>query len=461
MGRRLGFWAVAGVLAIAILPSVVHAQAWLEDRRRAEGPGFRLGDFELHPGIGLELGYDSNLFYSPDSPGDPAWFRDTAILRAAAHLMFSTRGMERRTEGEAGGGEGNQTRAPLPSVQFRGGLSGSFYHFFNANERTNMEANANLALTILPGRPFSIDITEEFGRSVRPFADNTSATPISQARIDNQAGVTFNFATPGEILRIRLGYQLGLNFFEAAEFHYGNRMSHTISLGETFRFLPQTAVVHDTNFTYADYFNPMAGSAASLVNDGALIRTRAGLNGAITNNFSVLGVVGYAAGFYSSVPTYDMEYESVVAQLEARWQIMPNMRLAFGYDRDFHPSFIGNFYRRDRGYVNYQLLIGGQFLLGAEVSLGYYEFGSIVRTDPMTGMLVTVGNTLTRGDIRFQGQLFAEYRFTEWLGVNATFSYTGNFTDYQYLVPTATMGPVPDPAQFNKFQLWAGVRAFY
>ncbi|MBZ0121380.1 MAG: hypothetical protein K8H88_30565, partial [Sandaracinaceae bacterium] len=357
-----------------------------------------------------------------------------------------------------GGGETNQTRASLPSVQFRGGLSGSFYHFFNANERTNMEAAANLALTILPGRPFSIDITEEFGRSVRPFADTSPAVRASQARIDNQAGVTFNFATPGEILRIRLGYQLGLNFFEATEFHYGNRMTHTVSLGETFRFLPQTALVHDFSLMYADYFNPMAGSAASLVNDGALIRTRAGLNGAITNTFSVLGVVGYAAGFYSSAASYDMEYESVVAQVEARWQIMANMRLAFGYDRDFFPSFIGNFYRRDRGYVNYQLLIGGQFLLGAEVSLGYYEFGSIVRPDGMT----PVGNTLTRGDVRFQGSLFAEYRFTEWLGANATFSYMGNFTDYIYNVPVVgTPTFTPDPAQFNKVQLWAGVRVFY
>ena len=34
------------------------------------------------------------------------------------------------------------------------------------------------------------------------------------------------------------------------------------------------------------------------------------------------------------------------------------------------------------------------------------------------------------------------------------------FTDYVYNVPTG-MGLVLDPANFNKFELWLGVRAFY
>ncbi len=451
---RLGFVAV---LAVAILvPSLAEAQtAWLSDRTRTEGPGFRLGDFELHPGVGVEVGYNSNLYYAPDN--SPFGVVDTGVLRATAHLLFSTRGQQRRTEGEAGGGQGAGGPPAQPTVSFRGGVDGSFYYFFAAPDRTNMEVDASLALTILPGRPFSIDLYEEFGRSIRPFTDNSSMF-ASFARDQNAAGVNFNFATSGDVLRISAGYRFGLNFFESPLFQYGNNFQHTVTVNETFRFLPQTAIVQDNNFTVLNWFSRSAAPTTQpLVNDGYLLRTRVGLNGAFTSNFSVLGVIGYAAGFYNTtVAGYDMEYESLVAQVEARWQIEQATRLVFGYDRDFKPSFIGNFYRRDRGYINFQTILVGAFLIGAEVSLGLYDFGAIVRSD---GMML--GNSLTRQDVRFIGQLFAEYRFTEWLGVNATLNYTGNFTDFAYFVPVGGMAPIIDPAQFNQVQVFGGVRVFY
>lgn len=455
--RRLGLGATVIAVTIMALPSLVEAQAWLDDRTRTEGPGFRLGDFELHPGLGVELGYDSNVFYSDD---DARFARvDSAILRATAHLLFSTRGQERRQEGEAGGGAENQQNAPLPSVTFRGGLSGSFYHFFADSERTNMEVDASLALGILPGRPFSINIFEDFSRSIRPFSENSSPF-ASFGRIQNTAGLDLNLATTGEVLKITAGYRFGLDFFEANVFQYGNNFRHTITLNETFRFLPQTAVIHDTALVIQDYWT-LDPTAPTLVNDGFLLRTRVGLNGAFTSSFSVLAMVGYAAGFYNSPPTaatYDMEYESLVAQLEARWQISQQMRLVFGYDRDFQPSFIGNFYRRDRGYANFQTIIDRVFLIGVSAEVGGYEFGIIVQPDGAT----PAGSSLTRSDIRVIGSLFAEYRFTDWLGVNGTLRYTGSFTDFQYFVTDPMMpAPILDPAGYHKFEAWLGVRVFY
>jgi hypothetical protein len=337
-------------------------------------------------------------------------------------------------------------------------VSGSFYAFFADMDRTNMEANASLALDILPGRTFSIQITEDFGRAIRPFTENTSRA-ASFARIRNNAGLRLNFATAGEVLKISAGYNFLLDFFEDDLFQYGNRFQHRISLTETFRFLPQTAIVHDSNFTILDYFGD-DGAAPTLVNNGYLLRTRLGLNGALTSNFSVLASVGYAAGFFDTPATlagsYDQNFESVVAQVEARWQIEENTRLTFGYDRDFRPSFIGNWFRQDRGYANFQWLFAGRFLLGVNASLGYYEFGRIVQPDG-----AAAGSSLTRDDIRFIGSLFGEYRFTNWLGVNATLRYTGSFTDFSYRIDVPGMTPFLDPAGFNKFEAWAGVRVFY
>ena len=39
-----------------------QAQQWLSDRKRAEGSGLRVGDLEIHPGLGAEFGYTSNAY---------------------------------------------------------------------------------------------------------------------------------------------------------------------------------------------------------------------------------------------------------------------------------------------------------------------------------------------------------------------------------------------------------------
>ena len=132
------------------------------------------------------------------------------------------------------------------------------------------------------------------------------------------------------------------------------------------------------------------------------------------------------------------------------------MQLRFGYDRDFQPSYIGNWYRRDRGYINFQTLIDRVFMIGADVSLGYYEFGQIV---DVGGMLL--GSSPTRGDIRMVGSVFLEYRITDWLGINGTFRNQSNFTDYQYNISALGSGVLLDPASYNKFELGLGVRVFY
>ncbi|MEZ4252182.1 MAG: hypothetical protein R3B99_28545 [Polyangiales bacterium] len=82
------------------------------------------------------------------------------------------------------------------------------------------------------------------------------------------------------------------------------------------------------------------------------------------------------------------------------------------------------------------------------------DFGTVLDG---TGAMI---GTTDRKDVWFQAKLFAEYRFTDYLGLNASLGYLGNFTDFEYTVDTG-MGPVVDPAGFNKFEAWLGVRVFY
>lgn len=430
------------------------AQAgWLGDRARTEGPGIRLGDFELHPGVGAEVGYDSNLYYTDDSGTRPRV--ETGVLRITPHIMLSTLGEERRSEGANADDEDS---AP-PAVTFRGGVSAAYYEFFADPNRRNLELDASLRLNVLPERPFSFSIWDTFNRSIRPFTENS---PASTARIGNDAGIDLLFQSTGGIFQVRLGYQFGLRFFEDSAFQYGNSMNHQFTLSETFRFLPSTGIIHETTVSYNDYFNynPAAGLGVSPLNlsDSVRLRTRIGLNGALTESLSLSATVGYAAGFFldpAPTPGYAQDYDSIVANVEGRWQISPDVRLSLGYDRDFFAAFLGNYYSRDRGYVAFQALIAGAFMLAIDGDVGYLDYGIII--DPSGA---AAGSSPSREDIRVNASAFMEYRFTDWLGVNATGRYSGNFTDYQYMVLTG--GPsVLDPAQYNRFEAYLGVRVFY
>src|SRR5262249_29569656 len=84
------------VAAFALLcPSEANAQEWLRDRRYQEGVGIRAGDLELHPGIGGELGYDSNWFLRTHRSGyvnsDP---NAAGVLRITPSFTIGT--LERR-----------------------------------------------------------------------------------------------------------------------------------------------------------------------------------------------------------------------------------------------------------------------------------------------------------------------------------------------------------------------------
>src|SRR3954470_7215255 len=100
MKRTAGFFLM--VCASMAVPAVAAAQdqAWLKDRRYTEGIGYRVGDFELHPGASAEFGYDSNYFHrSPTDDGGPV---GALRLRITPSLSLSTLSKQ-RTEGTANG----------------------------------------------------------------------------------------------------------------------------------------------------------------------------------------------------------------------------------------------------------------------------------------------------------------------------------------------------------------------
>jgi hypothetical protein len=416
-----------------------HAQGWLEGRDRAEGPGFRVGNLELHPGLGAELGYDSNVFLSSDAAGvDP--IETSPILRVTPHLFLSTLGPQRA-------GAVNSSDS-LPVLDFRTGVSASVYHYFDTRAPSNVELKADALMTLLPQRPFSITILGAYGRTIRPFTEK-GALGDNYARNQVDGGLKLNLQTRGGILRGSAGYTFSADIFEGDSFNFANSLAHKASVESSWRFLPSTALLYDGELNWQSYYSDKVGQV--LLADQVRMRTRFGVNGYITNVVSVLAMLGYGAGFFDAGDDYD----GIVAQAALNFAFSQAFSASLGYDRDFSRTFVGNFYRRDRGFVRMQLLAAGALLVTGEAGLGLYDFGQTFA--PGGG---SVGNTLTREDLRFDGNVFAEYRFTEWLAANARFEYVGNFTDYEFDRSTGG-GPMLDPAKYNRWSVWGGLRVFY
>jgi hypothetical protein len=419
--------------------SSANAQAWLSDRKRAEGHGIRVGDLELHPGIGAEAGYYTNVFYSENPT-------PSAAFRVAPHLFLSTLGAER-----AGADEGTYRPG---WVRFSGGLYAAYQHYFEVAARDALNTDLNLDFTLAPERPVGLRLTEALNRSALPFSDSNLPATSTGRRPDfthynETAGAQLLFQTSGGILKGSLGYRFGYNWFDDSAFRVNNNLTHTGTLTVGWEFLPKTALFYDANFTHQDYTKAqdpaLANSSFTRLVDNDQLSTRLGLNGAITSRIGATIAAGYAAGFYGG-----NDYEGLIGSLEGRFTPSEITELALVADRSFLASYQGGYQERNRIYARLRWLIGRAFLISSKVGIEFLKFGR----DDLQG---------NRSDRRYFGELSGEYRFIDWLAATAQFNMLIDETAFAYKAPPGATGmaAAPNPANFKAFEGWLGLRAFY
>jgi hypothetical protein len=436
MRANLSLLGVAA-LATTLWSASAHAQGWLADRSRAEGSGIRLGNFELHPGIGAEAGYDSNVFLSEDPEGSP-------VIRVAPHLYLQTLG-----------GERTENAAPAP-VQFKAGVSGWLKHYFDAGPDTNVGVGQDALLTIKPGSVFTLELSEDFKRSIEPFAEaiappGTDEVPnVSFARDQLTLGARTILGTPGGVLKGSLGYKFGIDHFEDEGFRDNRANSHTVSADTSWVFFPKTALLWDGSIMRNNFIRSTdelteaeMEDLTSVRNDSTTLKTRLGLNGAITPRIGFTLAGGYGAGFFDAGD----EFESFIAQVEGRWRPEETILWSLGYDRETMVAYQGNFVHMNRFKTGTQLMLSGTVVIQGRVELTFLDFGAdeVQRAE--------------RDDIHFLANLSGEYRLADWFAITLEGGYWQNFTDFVYVIDP--MNPsLNDPAKYNRFEGWLGVRAF-
>ncbi len=442
-----GAVALTTALAAWALPtSEAHAQAWLADRRFAEGPGFRVGDFELHPGIGAEFGYDTNYFRRSDDENPIGALR----LRITPHFSISTLGSQRRGD------------APPPDVEFRGDIAATYDEFFavegsDADKdliggQRNVGGLLNLALKFFTGRPVFGSLQAGLARTINP--SNLGDTSVSFNRLNPNASAEIGFAPGGGLFDFRFNYGISATVFEQSEFEQLTNLNHRIGTSGRWRFLPRSALFYDTGFNFITYANPQDKTGSHP------LRARVGYNGLITDWFGVLVAGGWGASFYEStgsIPPND--FDSVIGQAELRFHLTPPpaddptgagltlSAISLGFNRDFQDSFIGTYYEYNRGYLKFSYFFAGRLLLAVDGGAGAVSFPDIVEP-PVAAWT----------DIKVDAQLLAEYRFTDYFALNSTIRYDHYFSD---TVITPAGGGGFDDLQWQNFQAYLGARLFY
>ncbi len=433
---RLGMALTAAVVAY---PALGQAQALLPDRIADEGPGFKTGRFVLHPGVAVEGGYDSNVFFENSNP------EDSFILRATGYLDFATTSPERRDEGES-------KKADPQKITFRGGLGGTYYHYFNSRVGDNVGADAHFDFAYNPSRVFSLQVRDTFRRTIRPFSNPNTATgeTISYGRNINDAAIDFVGRSRSEVLEGRVGYKNIVEFFDSNLYQYGDNMTHRVPAQLSWRFFPSSAIVYDFDYTNQRYLNPdLVALSPTVLSDNNRVRSQLGYNGALTNTLSLTAFVGYAVGFYEVLQDFD----DVTARVEARWTPRPTIYLGGGYYRDIVPSFIGNFTVMNRLYIDSLFTVAGALMIGLDAWVSFDKSGLALSPDGSF-----LGTEPERKDIRTRIALRGEYRFTAWLALLAEVAYLADFTDFEYV----GFVPLLDPSgEYQKVEAWIGLRLFY
>jgi hypothetical protein len=446
----------AAFLVFAISGSALaQEQTWLQDRRYGEGIGIQTGNFELHPGLAAEFGYDTNFFQRADSEDVEDAFR----LRVTPSLTLST--LSQRRAGSAPLGA-----PPLLTMSAR--LFFSYSEVLGSDqvsEQRNFDAGIGARADIAPQRPFGADIYADFLRSGQPSNSPVLDQAFDRGNVRGGAGVSWR--PGGGLFDWRLGYELAYAYFEENAFDELNNFQHSVLTRGRWRFLPRTALQYDARYSMVRY------QVNDLQPDGDFIEARVGLSGLVTSQIAFLALVGWNSSFYEAgqVPAGTVaagrgseaqNYDGYVAHGEVKFFLSPAptadsvpvglSSIAAGYQRDFSNSYLGSFYIRDRGYLALNYFLGGVFLAQLEGGVGSYQFPRMNQDNPAFDQA------------RIDAKLFAEYRLSDTFALNTSLMYDqaiGSGPHEDRGVQISETPPLYDDLEFKRFQAFVGVRLFW
>ena len=371
MNRRLALWTGLGVLLAARVASaqdVTIGYQGLPYKASGESnTGIQVSDgLLLHSGIGVEAGYDTNVFYAPPGPpiGPPI---GSTIVRVMPYLELT-----------------NATRTGPVSreVTFdaRAGLQYRYYGSDNpevVRYRNAWMPNAGLSLGFGGGQQFGFGVADVFARTEdAPYQTQLLTVNNPLTHSNNQASIEARWSPGGGRLTSVLRFTNMVDVYDAP-YTYANDMVNTLMLDVAWKWLPKTAIFFNAQQGYIDYFNnsttmdPVTGTTVPAKVSSYPLSVTAGLRGLLTSKTSALFALGYTNGFYSGGHTTGGFLGSSYAKLEVAVQLTQLSRAVVGVQHSFANAVISSFSYNEMAYASYVQQIAGRLALDLS---GRYQY---------------------------------------------------------------------------------------
>jgi hypothetical protein len=386
----------------------------------SEGPGFRLGSapLVLHPGAAVDIGYDTNVFYTPQATG-------SALLRLRAHFDLATLPPQVLA--------GN-TGMP-PKVEFRLSTFVDYREYLTDSSLVRAERSVNFFAAadvgINPRGPFTLRLNDVYVRTVDPrnieiIPGNKVTTPLTFTRDTNRVGAIASYRPYGWGLEVGWANYFDLSLYEDKDFKIANTLQyHTQAYGRL-RVLPQTLVQLQAESGYIEYsHNPSL--------EAVPFRVLLGATTLFTTWLGAAANVGYGNSFNLKLGSFS----NAIGNAELRFFLPLMARLAVGYAADYYDTLFAAHYLDHHIYINYDQPV----VRGVTAHLGggaHFRHYSNLINPALVG--ATGYSSTTRDDLVYYVQTQVTYRPLSWMELGLSYNLLGDSTSFKFIAGTNQVG---------------------
>jgi len=409
------------------LPS--HAQ-------RGGESGVQLSDSTLmHAGVGSEIGYDSNVYYTDTASGATT---GAGILRILPFIEITN---------------ASRTGEAPSSVYFDANASLLYREYIASDQIAPNVKRAFMPSVGVSGefggnQALDLTLADSFTRIEDPpygLTGGVNNEPI--IRNSNQAFAQLRLMPGGGRLQGVIRYTNGIDIFgdTTQTYDFADSMSHELMLDFSWKWLPKTAIFVQARQGYVQYFHPNGINKSSSFPLHAIV----GLRGLITEKLTLALSIGYTNGFYSDSRSTGGFLGSSYAAADVTYHPLLTTIVMLGYRHDFQNSVISNFYYVDGVYATIQQ----QLLARISLSLsGRWEHRNFQFINVPVG---SANTALSRVDDFFQVGATADVSIKAGFYAGVGYSLLANKSDF-----VATMAGQLSP-QYVKHQVFGRLGVTY
>jgi len=215
--------------------------------RVVEGDGIKVGEGTIiHPVIGIETGYVSNVFYEQSSPVA------AALMRVIAQFGTSSlSGRRLQTSQETDSAVTTEPASNEGSFQYRANLNLNYDLFLGPDDSVKtpdgLGVGALLQAAVNPQGALTFSAQDQYERILR--ATNYESQSDTTRDI-NTLRLSLEFKPTGRTVSGRLYYLNTIDVFEASRQQFANRFTNTLGARANWQWLPKTRVYADFNQSF-------------------------------------------------------------------------------------------------------------------------------------------------------------------------------------------------------------------